>query len=470
MREVFRAEALASGDTVAQQFSEIVAGKGEGGTPRSVAELPPILEAVEVLLAAGDFEAADELYCGRLENGHVFKWIPAPQEGLRCARGFLEPPERRAALEQVLGKGPVAYYLNCAALYANLLGEMEGVERGYEDHNEIQHAEQSWENVSTGLRNLTGAQTLRGALREAVGSASEALFYAGVEESSALRSAVHRFPKRPPATPPYEVSRVDECLAYRAHALSLAGELPAASRDFAAADSIFRQEFSDQVGLGSIWGIQWCRHRLRLGEADVARQLTEANRAICEDQGWNNDLAQCDLLLGELDFAAGDRASAERRIGAAVRVFREARQGVDLPDALLAQARLRGSIEDCEEALRLAARSGFALMQCDALNLRARLRREAGQPAPAMEDARAALEIAERCGYYWGRHEALRQLRDAAYALDHRADAQLWDQAEKALAAKMQPEIEEALRINREHDAEMEKLYRKKKPKRGRKQ
>ncbi len=137
---------------------------------------------------------------------------------------------------------------------------------------------------------------------------------------------------------------------------------------------------------------------------------------------------------------------------------------MDLPDALLAQARLRGSIEDCEEALRLAARSGFALKQCDALNLRARLRREAGQPADAAKDARDALDIAERCGYYWGRHEALRQLRDVAKALGNRADERHWDEAEKALAARMKPEVEEALRINREHDAEMERLYGRPKP------
>jgi uncharacterized membrane protein YccC len=113
----------------------------------------------------------------------------------------------------------------------------------------------------------------------------------------------------------------------------------------------------------------------------------------------------------------------------------------------------------CEEALRLAARSGFTLKQCDALNLRSELRRETGEPAQAQDDARRALEIAERCGYYWGRHEALRQLRDAAKALGNRADARHWDEAEQALAARMQPEIEEALRINREHDEEMERLY-----------
>lgn len=149
--------------------------------------------------------------------------------------------------------------------------------------------------------------------------------------------------------------------------------------------------------------------------------------------------------------------------GAAVRLFRDARQMMDLPDALLAQARLRGSLEDCDEALRLAARSTFALMQCDALNLRARLRREARHPADAAKDARAALEIAERCGYYWGRRDALRELRDTAAALDDAAMKDHWEAAERALAAKMQPRIDEALAIEAAHDRAMGELYGKKK-------
>ncbi|MDZ4404165.1 toll/interleukin-1 receptor domain-containing protein [Prosthecobacter sp.] len=465
VREVFRGEALASGDTVAQQFAEIVAGKGGGGKPRSVAELQPILEAIEVLLAAGNFRAAADLFLERLENGQVFLTIPAPQEGLHCARGFIEPPERRAALEQALGRGQLARYVAWIALLANNLGELDGVERGNEEKNEIRHAEQSWANVSIGLRNIAEVQTLRGALGEAVGSASEALFYAGVEEADTLGStAVHRrAPQRPSSVPTHDSEQERSSRAYRAHALSLGGEMAAASRDFAAADTLNRKNHHENAALYSSGGIKWCSHRFRLGEADSARRLTEANRAICERNRWNQTIAQCDLLLGELDLAAGGRDSADQRIVAAVRLFREARQGMDLPDALLAQARLRGSVEDCEEALRLAARSGLVLKQCDALNLRARLRREAGQPADAAKDARDALEIAERCGYYWGRHEALRQLRDAAQASGNRADEKHWDEAEKALAAKMQPEIEEALRINREHDTEMEKLYGKKK-------
>jgi hypothetical protein len=119
-------------------------------------------------------------------------------------------------------------------------------------------------------------------------------------------------------------------------------------------------------------------------------------------------------------------------------------------------------VDECDEALRLAARSGFALNQCDALNLRADLRREAGEPAQAAEDALQALEIADRCGYYWGRQEAFRQLRNAAKALRNRADEKQWDEAENELATRMKPEFDEARRINQQHDRRMEDLYGKK--------
>ena len=78
-------------------------------------------------------------------------------------------------------------------------------------------------------------------------------------------------------------------------------------------------------------------------------------------------------------------------------------------------------------------------------------------PEEAREDAKEAHKLAEQCGYYWGRwgrHEALRQLRAAARDLGDHADQKHWDEAEK-----LQPEIEEALRISREHDEEMARKY-----------
>lgn len=189
-----------------------------------------------------------------------------------------------------------------------------------------------------------------------------------------------------------------------------------------------------------------------------------------------------------------ENPAAAERLAAALRIFRDAGQVKDLPDALLAVSRLvhyvsrhalafgsvaletatsrepgasalrllddgESALSHCEEALRLAARSGFLLTKCDALNLRAELLRSAGRLDEALADATTARDLALSSDYYWGHHAALRQLRDTHTALGHTAEAREWSAAEQALTEKMAPEIAEALRINKEHDAEMEKLY-----------
>lgn len=459
VREVFRGEALASGDSVAGQFAEIVAGKGIRATPKSVGDLQPILEAIDVLVDALDFEAAHELFSGRLQHGHVFLSIPAPNDGLMCALRFIEPEERRLKLDRSLGSDIVQYYLAVVADFRQLLGQMKGVEQFHADAIEFWRGNNV---LAFGFHSLmlASAQILSGSLERAHKSASQASIcfepdfgcHFLPEGMRDLKGILNQW-KRP--------SNAEHlAFAYRAYAALLMGRLCEACKDFTWADKIApRRDDDSDPELYLSRCLMWCRGKRLLVQGGGLRLLVEACRAVCQSHGLNAEMARFDLLLGEQDFVDGFLDRATSRVRGALMVFREAHQNQDLPDALLAQARLRGSIEDCEEALRLAARSGFALKQCDALNLRARLRREAGQPTAAAKDARDALEISERCGYYWGRHEALRQLRDAAHALGHRADAQHWDEAEKSLAAKMQPEIEEALRINREHDAEMERLY-----------
>ncbi len=549
VRDVFREEALAAGDTIAKQFAEIVAGKSEHKHPKTIAEVLPIVESIEVLLAAGDIKTAVNLFSERLESGYAFRNIPAPVEGLRCARAFLEPPARRIAIGREIGDWKLGTFLNATALWASICGEMEGVVRKYEEANQIDREFKFWNNVSIGFQNIAEAHILCGSLKEAAVSASQALLYASAckpSEAPASSKPAHRrlgrHPRRDevfafpietfhqadidtdtfsrmldrsfpapdagkfalPFTTPMDRNRflrhsigltIDEekvmrSRTYSAWALSLAGQLAAASHDFAAADTLERKNHSKNAALYSIRGIHWAHYRYWLGEADVARRQTEANRALCKKNAWNDDLARCNLLLGELDLHAGNHTAAARRIVNALRVFRNAQQNQDLPDTLLAMARVRriaalaervpanlatraaltattlssdeSAISYCEEALRLAARSGFLLKKCDALNFRSQLLRESGHPEKALADAREAHDIATRCEYYWGLHESLRQLRDTTKALIHTAEFREWDEAERDLTDRMKPKIEEALRINREHDLEMGKLYGKK--------
>jgi tetratricopeptide (TPR) repeat protein len=497
VRDVFREAALAAGDTVAKQFAEIVAGKGKGERPKTVAEVRPIMEAIEVLLAAGDVESADEIVRHRLENGLVFKCIPAPREGLRCARAFLDSEPRRALLKDTLGRWRLSFYITWRALAATRIGETKGVLEEYSEATVAILRQQSWDNIIREAGNIAEIQILCGSLKDAISIASDGLFYAGGVNRA---DGVNRYvgddmpvstSESWPSADSSSINAFEEevCLSLRADALSLMGECAAASLDFARADELERNANPESASLFSQNGIKWARHRVRLDEKATARNLVEFNRVLCKRFGWNEDLANCELLLGELDLLAGDLSSAERRVTGALRVFRDAHHVMNLPDALLAMARVlrvvqltqkdgghaqAGSSESasaftgyesplshCQESLRLAARSGFVLKKCDALNFRAQLRREAGELDGFLADAKEAHDIATRCDYYWGLHEALRQLRDTAKVLGRIAEFREWDKAERDLAAKMKPEIEEALKINRKHDAEVQRVQQK---------
>ena len=77
LRDHFRAVLLGTGADTAHRAADLLTGQPSEERPRSVKEIEPVLLAIELLLDAGDFKAADALYRNRLENGNVFKWIPA---------------------------------------------------------------------------------------------------------------------------------------------------------------------------------------------------------------------------------------------------------------------------------------------------------------------------------------------------------------------------------------------------------
>lgn len=51
--------------------------------------------------------------------------------------------------------------------------------------------------------------------------------------------------------------------------------------------------------------------------------LTERNVEVCQENGWNDDLARCDRILGRLALTAGDTTASGEQLAAAVEVFRD---------------------------------------------------------------------------------------------------------------------------------------------------
>ena len=75
--------------------------------------------------------------------------------------------------------------------------------------------------------------------------------------------------------------------------------------------------------LYSLRGTWWADWLARTGRAGPARALTARNADICRENGWNDDLARCDRMLGRLALAAGDTAAAGEHLAAAAGCFRD---------------------------------------------------------------------------------------------------------------------------------------------------
>ena len=175
LRDHFRAVLLGTGTDTARRAANLLTGQPSEGRPRSVKEIELVLLAVELLLDAGDFMAADGLYRNRLETGNVFKWIPAPAEGLGCALGFVRDEGRRAQCEAQLSRGHLRFYLNEVGLYASNSGNHGLALRYYGEANDFRRDLQDAHNPSIGLRNKAELLVFLGRLSEAQHAAVEAL-------------------------------------------------------------------------------------------------------------------------------------------------------------------------------------------------------------------------------------------------------------------------------------------------------
>jgi hypothetical protein len=210
----------------------------------------------------------------------------------------------------------------------------------------------------------------------------------------------------------------------------LAGDVAEAERQFTTADQLELSGSSDGNHLYSIRGTRWADWLARTARPGPARALTDRNADICRRNGWNDDLARCDRMLGRLALAAGDTAAAGEHLTAAAAVFRDGDYLTELADTLpgLADhARAAGDLTAAEryaaEAITIAAPRGLVPAHCAALAARARIR--ATQAATTTPDpdplhqgrdaADAALRLATRHQLPWHELDALH----AHTALDH---------------------------------------------------
>ncbi|MFF5292823.1 SIR2 family protein [Paractinoplanes globisporus] len=356
-----------------------------------------VVEAIELLIAAGQWQAADDLYGNRTDNGQMWRSLPAARLGRRAATAFVATPARRDACAGSLVRGRLGWYLNSAGLYASYGGELDTAKDFLNAAATHVRKDREPAGLAGVLRNLTECLCHLGDVDAAVQAAEQA--------AAAAARASNRV-------------EIKQTGAYRAWVLTLAGDTPAAEAQFLASDRI---EYADErQHLYSIRGVWRAEMLARTGRPGPARTVTQLNRAISVRNGWNADVARCDRVLGALDLAAGDAVAASEQVTAAVAVFRDGDYLVDLAETLPTLAdcvRATGDLDAADrhltEALNLAAPRGLAVAQAAALTVRARVHadRIADGDRTHLErgrdDAGTALRIAVRHRLAWHELDAL---------------------------------------------------------------
>ena len=391
LRDHFRARTLGR-DGLAGKAASLLAGPPDSLPAQSLAEVQKIAAAIDMLLEAGQFAAANDLFRARLQKGNIVRALALSHIGLEIARSFVRDQNRRRQLEEQLGPMQLAFYLNEAGLSASNAGEPETAVNFYQQARDVYRSEGYQPNISAALQNLGDVEISLGLITAATANCAEALELAGDDEGE-LRTR----------------------LCYLAYCESLHGEKDAADRDFARANAIEKRIDPDGDELHSLRGIHWAEHLLRSQSYQRARTLTEANRGICERFGWLDHAAACHWILGWLDTLEGHFDAAQAHLDQAKTVYSAGHMIHDLARLHVAEALLHfgqrqfdNALAACERALQLAAPRNYRLVHADSLNLRARIALE-NSPAnlsAARDDAEAALQLADICEYAWGQRDA----------------------------------------------------------------
>jgi tetratricopeptide (TPR) repeat protein len=411
----------------ALRVATLPAGSLADGRVASRAEALRVVEKIEKLVGNGRWQPADELYLDQCEDGQLWPRLAAGPLGHRAAAAFAVP-SRRYACGASLGADRLNFYLNEAGMLAMSAGSL-ATARDYltEVIEHYRYAGKqgslviSLVNLTDCLMRLGETEPARAAAAEALGNATATGRWLGIQRSRAILGWV----------------------------AGHAGDIAEAEQNFTIADWIRVCTDKGRSHLYGRAGVWWADWLARTGRRGPARELTIRNAQICLRNGWSDDAALCERVLGRLALDAGDAATASNHLRAAAAVFRDgdyltdlAITLIDLADALTTTD-LVAADRHATEAIAIAAPRGLIPAHADALCARARIRAvqatasaRADLLSQGRNSADAALRLAVGHGLPWQELGALR----AHAVLDHAEGAiHAWAAQADALRERLVP-------------------------------
>jgi hypothetical protein len=359
-----------------------------------------VVEVIELLLDAGQWKPADDMYRSRFGHPPVWQTLPAARLGQRASTMFVGTPDRRKACADQLSPDRLGYYLTTVGLCAKNAGDLITAR----EHESLALQQ------DRDLADMAGMALDFQGLADCFGHLGQT----GPAQHAAAESLTCA-----EATGDREIIRDGH--AYLGWLVGRADSTAEAEQQFTAADQIqVADDYDDH--LISYTGTLWADWLARTGRPGPARELTRRNAEICRTYGWNDDLARCDRVLGRVALAAGDTASAADHLTAAAASFRDGDYLIELAITLadLAEhARAIGELDAADrhatEAISIASPRGLVPAHCAALAARARIRASQATATADMDllyqgrdAADAALRLAIHHQLAWHELDALR--------------------------------------------------------------
>jgi tetratricopeptide (TPR) repeat protein len=405
------------------------------GVVTSQADAQRVVEAIELLIDADQWDAADSMYKARAgsssssSSSNVWKNLPAARLGQRAATAFAGRPARRDACTASLGPPRMNFYVNEVGLLAMYAGDLARAREQLTIAAQHYRDARYMIGLSVSLRNLAECLGYLGEISAAQAAAAQAL---GTAKSG------------------HDWSPVSNSHVFLGWLAALSGDAVEAEEQFIAADQITVTNDPDGDHLYSFYGSDWAEWLARTGRPGPARALTSRNLEICRTSGWNADAAVCERILGRLALATGDTAAAGAHLTATADCFRDGDCLTDLASTLAdlaEQARATGNFDTAEryaaEAITIAGPR--QIVGAHSAALAARARNHACQATPGAkadhlaqgrDAADAALRLAARHHLAWNELAALRAHADLDHAegIDHG-----WAAKADALQARLIP-------------------------------
>jgi tetratricopeptide (TPR) repeat protein len=323
------------------------------------------------------------LYHDRLANVLYFRF-GAYQTCIELLRGLFPDGEERPP--RLKKEGDQAWTLNGLANSYSLSGQSRRAVPLFEAQNAIQERAEDKTYLATGLGNLARQQTILGDLRAAEGN---------------LRRCV--------ALCKETGSRFDEAVGHQelGHLLAYEGAFDEAAKEMDAALAPFteRGEIPSQC---VVWGYGALRGLL-MGDMNTALRAARRARELADEAAKAEFPQERAFIVAEwlrgwalVESGRGERlAEAETHLTEALTRCRWINLVETEPDILLAWARwhrVKGNAQqaraDAEEALDIADRCEYRLVQADAHNFLAQMALDEGERKAAREHAETAKERA----------------------------------------------------------------------------